>query len=72
MRSEWDLLVDSEGVEIGDDIVVEDDDGTESACRLTKYSGKFVWLKGEDGAVDRFSTETLESVNGYRVIKGKA
>jgi bifunctional DNA-binding transcriptional regulator/antitoxin component of YhaV-PrlF toxin-antitoxin module len=71
MRNEWNLLVDSDGIEIGDDLIVEDDDG-ETICKLKKYNSKFVWLKNEDGTVDRFSAETLESVSGYKVIKGKA
>jgi hypothetical protein len=72
MRNEWDLLVDSDGIDIGDNITVENDDGTESIYRLTKYSSESVWLKGEDGAAYRFSADTLESVNCYKVITGKA
>ena len=69
--NEWGLLVDADGIERGDDILVEREDGAEITMRLKRYTDDFVWLAAGE-RVTKFSAETLESEDGDGIIKGKA
>jgi hypothetical protein len=71
--SEWELLCDSDGIKAGDDVIVETDDGRVYTLRVLRWTSKSVWLRDVDREVNfRFSTETLESADGYASIQCKA
>ena len=67
----WQLLIDAEGIVIGDKIKVECEDGSTEVMKLTKYTEKFVYLKDSSKETYRFHTDTLESKGSDMVILGK-
>lgn len=69
--SEWQLLLDSEGIEIGDEITVEFENGHQVVMKLNRYTEKSVTLKDKDEHKWKFDSETLESEDGYPIIVGK-
>ena len=71
--SEWQLLVDAEGIYPEDGILIEYEDGGTRTLTLIRYSDRWVYLRDpEAGDTIKFDTETLESENGYPIIVGKA
>jgi hypothetical protein len=71
--SEWQLLVDAEGISVGDSIVVENEDGGQLVLTLVRWSEKTVWLRDDDEKVWKFCAESLEhQEDGYPIIIGRA
>lgn len=70
--NEWQLLLDSDGIKLGDMILVEKENGNTCRCKLLKFTEKYVYLRTHDGEVIRFSAETLESKATDMLIVGKA
>ena len=71
MHDEWELLVITEGIEPGDLVEVENEDGETETMVFVKTKGKGVFLKGNNGEIARFSSSTLDETSGYRSIVGK-
>jgi hypothetical protein len=69
--NEWELLCDADGIEAGDSIIIEADDGHTLVVRFFRYKKPTVILVDDNGAPMRFSAETLESASGYWQITGK-
>lgn len=67
----WQLLIDAEGIVIGDKIEVECEDGSTEVMKLVKYTEKFVYLKDRSKETYRFRTDTLESKGNDLIIVGK-
>jgi len=72
VHSEWALLVIAEDIEVGDTISVESEEGATEDMVFIGESKKGVKLKDVTGEVHYFSEDSLEEVNGYRVISGKS
>lgn len=70
--SEWELLTIAEDIEQGDHVMVESDDGEDpTSMMFVKCSTKYVLLKDNNGELIKFSTTTLEELEGNRYITGK-
>jgi len=67
----WQLLVDAEGIKVGDKIAVECDDGSTEIMKLIRYTDKIVCLRNASKEIVRFYAENLESKDGYLLIMGK-
>ena len=75
MHTEWDLLVLSESIEIGDCILVEDENGDTLKLKLIWVRVRprhLVCLQDDEDEEHLFSGHTLEEIGGYRYILGKA
>lgn len=59
----WQLLLDSEGIEIGNKIKVELESGQMSTMTLVSYNDKKVTLRTSRGTTVKYSAETLESLD---------
>lgn len=59
----WQLLLDSEGIEIGNKIKVELESGQMSTMTLVSYNDKKVTLRTSRGTTVKYSVETLESLD---------
>lgn len=69
---EWDLLVQSEAIEPGRMITVDEEDGSTSSLKFRKKQKGAVHLAGEDGTVRRFDPDSLEEIGGSAMISGAA
>ena len=74
--NEWQLLVNSEEIKIGDFLTVEFEDGKTQRMKLIKFDDDSVYLKNKKKEIVEFSPDTLESLEDiddlYGTITGKA
>jgi len=68
---EWQLLLESEDISIGDKLEVELEDGSTEEMKLVRYSQKYVTLRDSDKNLWRFLADSLESRCGTMLILGK-
>ena len=59
----WQLLLDSEGIEIGNKIKVELESGQTVTMTLMSYNAKKITLRSSRGSTVKYSPETLESLD---------
>lgn len=71
--SEWEILVDSEDISVGDLIVCERENGKTMKMKFTKIKdSKYVMLKDGLGELWHFDINSLEEIEGQdRIIIGK-
>lgn len=74
MHTEWDLLMLSEDIKIGDFLMVEDENGNTQTLKLINFRTRprnVIYLKDENDEEFTFSGNTLEEIGGCRYITGK-
>ena len=65
----FELLCISAGVEQGDTLLAQDEDGKESRYLWTGHSDRYsVFVYGEDGTMHRFFTASLEDKFGHMIV----
>jgi hypothetical protein len=71
-HSEWELLANSEDIEPGDWVSVENEDGSTQKLQYIKQKSGYVILRDRKGELFKFSADSLEESGGERIITGKA
>ena len=70
-HSEWELMANSEDIEPGDWVIVENEDGSTQKLQYVKCKGGCVILRDRKGELFKFSSDSLEESEGERIITGK-
>jgi len=70
--SEWELLCAAAGIEQGDAVSVEREDGETVLMVFMNVSRGNVKLRDRDGSMHKFSASSLEEVDGSAMITGKS
>jgi len=76
ITNDWQRMVDSEEIKLGEKVVIEFENGKTEKMKLIKYDEDVIYLRNNKKEIVEFSPDTLESFEDindlYGTIIGKA